>query len=57
MNVKDEAQAFLQKLVVDCCKMYSEQMQGKFENTKLYFEEDDLRKMHNSVKRESDARV
>lgn len=37
--------------------MYSERMLENFKNTKSYFEEDDLRKMHNNVKNESHARV
>lgn len=32
-------------------------MQEKFDSTKLYFEEDNLREMHNHAKSESHARV
>lgn len=37
--------------------MYSKQMQRKLDDTKVYFEEDDLRKMHNIEKSDSYARV
>lgn len=37
--------------------MYSEQMQGNLNNTKPYIEVEDLRKIHNNLKKESHSQV